>query len=236
MRQELFNEQNPVTVGMMTDEEIIRRVAEGEKELYSLIIRRYNQRLYRIGLSIINSESAIEDVMQTTYIKAYENLDKFQFHSSFSTWIIKILINECLQYLKKREQTFARERANISRAPFSTAIDHQTPLMKVINSELKNILELSIRRLPEKYRTVFVMRELENISIAEAMECLGLTSSNIKVRLNRAKVMLRDQLRDYIKEDDLLQFFKPRCDRIVGLVMDKIDEVNNKDFGNDQSR
>ena len=71
------------------DNEIVSRVIGGEKELYSLVVRKYNQRLYRIGLSIINDESAVEDVMQTTYIKAYENLDKFKFESAFSTWITK---------------------------------------------------------------------------------------------------------------------------------------------------
>src|SRR5688572_9740632 len=85
-------------------DEIIRRIAGGEKDLYSLIIRKYNQRFYRIALSIVNNESDIEDLMQTAYIKAYENLGKFRFDSSFATWITRILINECLMHLKKREQ------------------------------------------------------------------------------------------------------------------------------------
>jgi RNA polymerase sigma factor (sigma-70 family) len=204
-------------IGTLKDEDLVRRVNDGEKNLYEKIIRRYNQRLYRIGLSIVNSESAIEDIMQTTYVKAYENLDKFRFESSFSTWITRILINECLMYKRARKSA---ESGMVVEAGSLTVV--QTPLMSTINNELKIILESSIRKLPDKYRTVFIMRELESMSIAETMDCLGLTEANIKVRLNRAKVMLRDRLKDYIKDDDLLPFYKPRCNRIVDHVMNHI--------------
>ena len=209
---------------IMKDEEIIRRVIAGNKDLYSLIVRKYNQRLYRISLSIINNDSAIEDVMQTTYIKAYENLDKFKFESAFSTWITRILINESLLYLKKQEQLVRREKNLTPIVPGTITTEPQTPLMKVIDSELKAVLEQTIKKLPEKYRTVFIMRELENMSVLETMECLGITESNVKVRLNRAKVMLRDKLKSYLKDEELLQFYKPRCDRVVGNVMARIGE------------
>jgi RNA polymerase sigma factor (sigma-70 family) len=204
------------------DNEIIRRVIGGEKELYTLIVRKYNQRLYRVGLSIINDEAAIEDVMQTTYIKAYENLDKFRFESAFSTWITRILVNESLMYLKRKEQGTHKRTTIISFEMRQPSLELQTPLMKVINNELKIILELSIKNLPEKYRTVFVMRELENMSVAETMSCLGLSEANVKVRLNRAKLMLRDKLKTYIGDEGLLQFYQPRCNKVVRFVMDQI--------------
>ena len=159
--------------------------------------------------------------MQVAYIKAYENLDKFRAQSSFSTWITRILINECLMNRKKREHIVTKERGIFFPTIYQKPVV-QTPLMKVINSELKTILEFSIRKLPEKYRTVFIMRELEDMSVPETMECLGLTETNVKVRLNRAKVMLREKLKNYIKQDDLLTFYKPRCNRIVDHVMNKI--------------
>ena len=206
----------------MNDEEIIMRVIAGDKDLYSFIVRKYNQRLYRISLSIINNDSAIEDVMQTTYIKAYENLDKFKFESAFSTWITRILINESLLFLKKQEQVMNREKHLTPFTSGTIASEPKTPLMKVIDSELKAVLEVTIKKLPEKYRTVFIMRELENMNVAETMECLGLSEANVKVRLNRAKVMLRDKLKSYVKGDEPLQFYKPRCDRMVGNVMEMI--------------
>lgn len=202
------------------EHEILKRIAEGEKDLYALIIRKYNQRLYRIALSIINNEADVEDLMQTAYIKAYENLDKFKLESAFSTWITRILINECLMHLKKTHWVSSNEVENF--LPVHQPPIVQTPLMKVINSELKRILEVNIRRLPEKYRTVFIMRELENMSVIETKECLGISEANVKIRLNRAKVILRDKLKSYISEDQPLQFYKPRCNRIVDAVMEKI--------------
>jgi len=224
---QLQHQQAKELIELSNEDEILKRIAEGEKDLYALLIRKYNQRLYRIALSIINNDSEVEDIMQTTYIKAYENLNRFKFQSSFSTWITRILINESLMYLKKREQIVIK-KSGIFFPEFFQQPPVQTPLMKVINSELKTLLELSIRNLPDKYRIVFIMRELENMSVLETMECLGLSKTNIKVRLNRAKAMLRDKLKDYVKEDELLTFYKPRCNRIVDHVMEKIKESGVK--------
>lgn len=218
---QLPHQQAKDLIELLSEDEILNRIVRGEKDLYALIIRRYNQRLYRIALSIMNNELEVEDVMQVAYIKAYENLDKFRAQSSFSTWITRILINECLMNRKKREHIVTKERGIFFPTIYQKPVV-QTPLMKVINSELKTILEFSIRKLPEKYRTVFIMRELEDMSVPETMECLGLTETNVKVRLNRAKVMLREKLKNYIKQDDLLTFYKPRCNRIVDHVMNKI--------------
>jgi RNA polymerase sigma factor (sigma-70 family) len=215
------HQQTSNLINLLNEDEIVKRIAEGEKNLYALIIRKYNQRLYRIAISIINNESEVEDIIQAAYIKAYENLDKFRFESGFSTWITRILINESLMYLKKREQISKAKREKNFPEYYQDPIV-QTPLMKVIDSELRMLLELSIRNLPDKYRTVFVMRELENMSVAETMDCLGLTESNVKIRLNRAKVMLKDKLSGYIKEDEPLQLYKPRCNKILVYVMEKI--------------
>lgn len=98
----------------------------------------------------------------------------------------------------------------------------ETPATKVLNSELKNILDDAIRKLPEIYRTVFVMREIENMNVAETQECLAISKVNVKVRLNRAKVMLRDLLNNYYRKEDILHFHLSKCDRMVENVMSKI--------------
>jgi len=208
-------------IDLSNEDGILSRIVQGEKDLYALIMRKYNQRLYRIALSIINNESEVEDVMQIAYIKAYENLDKFRSQSSFATWITRILINESLLHLKKREHVAHFEKGSSFSGYYQRPVV-QTPLAKVINAELKTILEFSIRKLPEKYRTVFIMRELENMSVAETMECLEISEANVKIRLNRAKVILRNKLKNYVKDDELLQFYKPRCNKIVEYVMNKI--------------
>src|SRR4030095_1955140 len=146
----------------LSDEETITRVLAGEKDLYALIVSRYNQRLYRVGMSIIKDPAEVEDVMQVAYIKAYENLEKFEFKSDFSTWLTRILINESLLRLRKRKQSLANYDYMIDKIHAQPTNDLQTPLTKVLNSELKKALEKAIRQLPEKYRTVFIMREIEN--------------------------------------------------------------------------
>lgn len=98
----------------------------------------------------------------------------------------------------------------------------QTPVSKVLNAELKTILDDAIRKLPEIYRTVFVMREIENMSVAETQECLAISEVNVKVRLNRAKAMLRDLLANHYNKEDILHFHLTRCDRMVEKVMSRI--------------
>ena len=218
---QIDHQQTKGLVDLSDENEILKRIIQGEKNLYESIMRKYNQRLYRIALSIVNNESEVEDMMQIAYIKAYENLDKFRSQSSFGTWITRILINESLWHLKKREHIAHFKREN-SFSEFYQKPVVQTPLMMVINSELRSILEFSIRTLPEKYRIVFIMRELENMSVSETMECLGISEANVKIRLNRAKVILRKKLKNYENEEELLPFYKPRCNRIVDRVMKKI--------------
>lgn len=98
----------------------------------------------------------------------------------------------------------------------------KTPLAKMLDTELKIVLENSIRSLPEKYRTVFIMREIENMNIAETKECLGISEVNVKVRLNRAKAILKNSLSSYLKHGDLLHFHLSRCDKMVEKVMKQI--------------
>ena len=209
---------------ILNDDEIIARILNGEKDLYSIIVRRYNQRLYRVGMSIINDDPEVEDAMQTAYINAYENLGKFAFRSSFPTWLTRILINECLLRLRKRKKSISMNDENMENVMRQNK-EPQTPVTATVNSELRSILNDAISKLPEKYRSVFVMREIENMNIAETKECLDLSEVNVKVRLNRAKAMLRDILSAQYSKDDILQFHLSRCDRMVEKVMTGIREL-----------
>ena len=218
-----INIRDTITTDSISDYEIISRILLGEKNLYASIIRKYNQRLYRVAISITKDDAEAEEVMQVAYIKAYENLGKFEFKSAFSTWISRILINESLLWIRKRKQSFhINDDTAKNIIHQQQSVDSQTPLMKVINSELKKILEDAIMQLPEKYRTVFVMREIENMNVQETQECLDLTEANVKVRLNRAKSILRNSLSEYYKKEDILNFHLSKCDRIVENVMKRI--------------
>jgi len=219
-----MNKEGLSTSEILNDDEIITRILHGEKDLYSLIVRRYNQRLYRIGMSIINDDAEVEDAMQVAYINAYENLEKFGFRSSFPTWLTKILINECLLRLRKRKKSISMNDENIENVMKQNKELH-TPVSATVNSELRSILNDAIGKLPEIYRTVFVMREIENMNIAETKECLNISEVNVKVRLNRAKAMLRDILSAQYSKDDILQFHLSRCDRMVDTVMRSISDI-----------
>ena len=223
---EKMHNQDIIATESIADNEIIIRVLAGEKNLYALLVRRYNQRLYRIGISIINDDAEVEDVMQVAYIKAYENLKKFAFKSSFSTWLTRILINESLLRIKKSKQSLTINNDMIEKQIYQQSSGaSQSPLMKVINTELKLALETAICQLPEKYRTVFIMREIEDMNVAETQACLDLSEVNVKVRLNRAKAMLQNSLSKFYKKEDLLHFHLSRCNRLTAGVMIRIEKL-----------
>ena len=219
-----MNKEGIPTSEILNDEEIITRILNGEKDLYSIIVRRYNQRLYRIGMSMINDDTEVEDAMQVAYINAYENLGKFGFRSSFPTWLTRILINECLLRLRKRKKSISMNDENMENVMKQNKELH-TPVTTTVNSELRLILNDAISRLPEIYRSVFVMREIENMNIAETKECLNISEVNVKVRLNRAKAMLRDILSSRYSKEDILHFHLSRCDRMVDTVMRSIRDI-----------
>jgi RNA polymerase sigma factor (sigma-70 family) len=201
---------------MPNDEEIVSRIIRGETHLYENLMRKYNLRLFRISMSIINDDIAVEDVMQTAYLNAWLNLSRFKNKSSFGTWLTRILINESLLYKKKQSKRLALVEKQ------ENEYQSESPLKGLMNKELKVLLEKTIADLPEKYKIVFVMREIEEMSTNETMGILNLSESNVKVRLNRAKEMLRGNLSSYYKSNELYEFNLIRCDRVVNFVMGEI--------------
>jgi len=210
------NTLQSVDISQLSDEEIISRVLAGEQRLYELIMRRYNSKLYRVCMSITNNDSIIEDIMQVTYIKAYENLYTFKSRSTFGTWLTRILINESLQQMKKSKRYIGMEENEFHTG--NKTANTATPVKALLNKELSNVLEQALIQLPEKYRVVFMLREVENMSIAETVDTLNITEANVKVRLNRAKTILRDSLSVYYKNDGIFPFHLSRCDRVVNNV------------------
>lgn len=203
---------------LLSDEIIVNRILTGEVHLYEGLIRKFNLRLYRIAMSIINDDAEAEDIMQIAYLNAYLQLSAFQHKSSFSTWLTRILINESLLHKKKKQ----RSLQILSEQEQKEYHTNNTPLKSLMNKELKVILEKAVSNLPEKYRLVFVMREINEMSTNETMQVLNLGESNVKIRLTRAKEMLRNELSGYYKSNQLFEFNFIRCDRIVDFVMTRI--------------
>src|SRR5690554_6172899 len=178
--------------------ELIKRILAGDKELYEILVRRNNQKLYRVVRTYLKFEAEIEDVMQNSYIKAYSKLYQFKFNASFSTWLIRIGINEALARLneKGRMLNLSGDNQNISKSLLFEIPDsgELNPHDKMIRKESKALLENAIDRLEVKYRAVYIMKEVEGMSMMEIAEALDLTESNVKVRLHRAKTMLKEYL------------------------------------------
>jgi RNA polymerase sigma factor (sigma-70 family) len=203
-----------IDLNIISDEQIVERILKGEKQLYEKLMRKYDQRLFRIGRSIINNEEEVRDIMQNTYLNAYLHLPFLQNRSSFGTWVVKILVNESL--LRKKGKLKQRQTINNQLSD-----EMETPLESLLNKELKALLERAIVELPEKYKLVFVMREVEEMSTIETMEVLSLSESNVKIRLSRAKEMLRENLAGK-KLKEVFKLRLPYCNKIVNYVMNKI--------------
>lgn len=205
----------------MNDEEVIRSVLQGNKDDYEIIMRRYNERLYRIGISILKDENDVEDIMQETYIKAYKHLQSFKRESKFSTWLTRIMVNESLAKLKYRKQFEQLVDPETKKMP--TYIAHtETPEKHFMQEEMSNIIENAIRSLPQKYQTVFMMREIENMNVHETAKSLNISNENVKVRLHRAKELLKKNITLASGTTEIFPFYQTRCDRVVNFVLQNI--------------
>ncbi|MGE5681475.1 MAG: RNA polymerase sigma factor [Bacillota bacterium] len=229
IKSNIVNELAKVTLNhTLSDEEIIQKVLTGDKNSYEVIMRRYNQRLFRIGHAYLQDEVDIEDAIQSSYIKAYEQLERFENRAKFSTWLIRIFINEALARIKQKQRftPYTEEKETVKEnnwGKHTIGIDEMdNPYKMTINNELKEILEKAVNELPEKYRVVFIMREIEDMSVLETSKCLNITESNVKVRLNRAKEMLRESLSQFFHYEEVYKFDLRICNRIVNHVLSHV--------------
>lgn len=205
------------------ESEIIKRILGGEKELYEILVRRNNQKIYRIIRGYIKDDTEIEDIMQDSYIKAFTKLHQFKLESSFSTWLIRIGINESLARLKEKGKLHhLNDLSNNlkSKAVLEIPDSKQlNPQEKMIRNETKQLLEDAIDSLDLKYKTVYIMKELEEMSLKEISVALDLTVANVKVRLHRSKEMLKEKLYEVANNKNIFEFGFSRCDRITENVM-----------------
>lgn len=153
----------------ISDEEIINEIKAGNREYFSELIKRYNQRLYRIAISYGIGDDDCEEVLQITYISTYEKLHQFRGDAKFSTWLTRILINECLMLKRKNKKKIYLSEADAVTIPDS---NHLNPEESYMVKERKEILENTIKQLPEKYKSVYMLKEVEGMSIVEASEVL----------------------------------------------------------------
>lgn len=210
-------------VEQYSDDDVAHRVVAGETALFELLIRRYNPFLYRIGRSYQYGHESTQDLMQETYVQAYSNLSGFQHRAAFKTWLTRIMLNNCYQQKHKlrnqKEVVWETSEVN-GRAPLFHQNANTEKIM--VNKELARVLENALNHIPEDYRIVFTLRELNGMSVAETTTALGISESNVKVRLNRARKMLRTEIAKMYSPEDIFEFNLIYCDLMVDRVMNVI--------------
>jgi len=217
----------PITAqSELRDEEVVARVLAGETALFEILMRRYNQRLYRISRVILRDDGEAEDVMQDAYVRAYEHLNQFAGRAAFSTWLTRIAIHEALARKRRRGRMEELDALPNGDAMSILKSSAPNPEAGTAASEARALLEQAIDQLPEAYRTVVMLREVEEMSVAETAESMGVSDAVVKTRLHRAHAMLRKELyaRAKGRATDLYQFHAVRCDRVVKAVFERIKE------------
>jgi RNA polymerase sigma-70 factor (ECF subfamily) len=209
----------------LSDEAVVERVLAGDTALYEVVMRRYNTRLYRVARAILKNDGEAEDVMQDAYVRAFQYLGQFAGRAKFSTWLTRIAVHEALAraHKAKRFEDWDDMNENMQ-SEIGAAPLKLNPESETASVEMNKILEQAIESLPEHYRTVVMMRDVEEMTTAETAECLSLTEDNVKISLLRAHGMLRKELYENarISAADVFPFHAPRCDRIVANVFARL--------------
>jgi len=203
-----------------TDEEIVSMVMEGNVYPFELLTKRYNQRLYRVARGMNINDADCDDLIQQTFINAYEKIASFRGEAKFSTWLTRILINHCKMHHRKKNvviDTDIMENPEIMEQALNKT--NTNPENDMLQAELKKILEEAIEYLPEDYRTVYLLREVEGMNVKETAQCLAISESNVKIRLFRAKAVLKNYLERYFTPSDIFEFGNHRCDAVTKRVM-----------------
>jgi RNA polymerase sigma-70 factor, ECF subfamily len=204
--------------------QLVRRALAREGDAFRTIIKMHNQRLYRIARGVVRNDSEAEDIVQEAYVRAFAHLDAFRGDSSLATWLSRIVINEALGRLRKRRRTVAmpeNPQAEIIRFPLNPSDD---PERTMAQRQILQLVERATDSLPDVYRTVFVARVIEGLSIEETADLLGVRPQTVKTRLHRARALVRKALDDQIGPVllDAFPFAGRRCERLTSAVMRRL--------------
>ena len=215
----------------MQDNDLVARVQGGDRQAFRHIMQRCNQRLFRIARGVVNDDAEAEDVVQASYVHAYEKLDSFRGEAQLLTWLTRIVLNEAYGRLRQRRPTVAIEQVEVVQAdsgrviPFPSKFGSEDPAAAASRAQIRNLVEHAIEALPEPFRIVFVMREIEQCTVEETAAALDLRSETVKTRLHRARRLLRAALHESLAATlgDAFPFLGPRCERMSDAVLRRLD-------------
>lgn len=217
-----------------SDFDIAQRIAAGDRDELQRLMRRYNQRLYRTARSILRDDAEAEDTVQESYLLAYQAMAKFRGGAKLSTWLVRIVANEAIGRLRKRSRRAELIPLNGTIEPISedpevnmSDASPEQPEDAAGRAEMRRLLEAKIDQLPDAFRTVFVLRAIEELTVEEAGVCLGIPPPTVRTRYFRAKGLLREALAREIdfSMEDAFRFDGERCDRIVAGVLHRLKDL-----------
>ena len=218
-----------VSLDAVDDAGLVQQVQRGNSSAFGALMRRYNRRLYRTARAILKDDSGAEDALQEAYVAAYRHIGEFRGDAAIATWLTRIVVNQALQALRKtrRDRVVVPfdESSEAARAMDVADLPSGTPENMMLRAEMRRLIERKIDELPESYRTVFMLREVEDMTVDETAAALDIPGATVRSRLFRAKARLRASLAQEmdVATEDVFGFDGERCDRIVRTVLARID-------------
>jgi len=208
----------------VSDEYIIQCIRNGDIDAYGRIMRRYNQRIYRVARSIVTDDAAAMDIVQEAHIKAYTRLDSYRGGSGFFAWLAVITRNEALMYLRKNKKEISMQDDEIQFFDQENSNSDLLPDALLENKQVQHLINQNLDNLPENFRTVFVLRAVEQLSVRETAKILEIKEETVKTRFFRAKRLLREQIQIYLDNAGMkvYEFGGHHCDIVIKNVLERI--------------
>lgn len=211
-----------------SDEDPVNDVRAGHLASFEVLMRRYNQRLFRVARAVVGDDDEAQDVAQQAYVNAYLHLDQFESRARFSTWLTRIAIHEAISRARRagRWEAFEADAGGVSAMEHIRSPGHD-PEEGAYHAELSALIERATGSLSDSLRSVFVLRDVEEMSTAETAEYLGLKEETVKTRLHRARAQMRRMLAADVGASarTAFQFKGARCDRMVAAVMARLEAL-----------
>jgi RNA polymerase sigma-70 factor, ECF subfamily len=223
------NATRAVQLEALTDAQLVQLAQQRDGAAFRTIMQRNNRRLYRMARAMVLDDSEAEDVVQEAYVRAFTSLHQFRGDASLATWLSRIVLNEALGRLRRRRPTLDLEAidnrppSQAQVIPFPLATPQLDPERIMAQREIQRLVEQAIDDLPEAFRIVLVARIIEEMSIEETAELLGLRAETVKTRLHRARALLKDALKKHIDSalTDAFPFQGQRCERMTSAVLQR---------------
>ncbi len=227
----------PLDYAALDDHALVELVRGGQREAFRPIMQRCNQRLFRVARAVLGEDSEAEDVLQESYMRAYNKLDSFRGDSTLLTWLTSIVLNEARGRLRKRHTMVGLEQVDAASddthqiIQFPSKFGSEDPAVSAARSQIRHLLEHAIDELPESFRTVYMMREVEECSIEETATLLAIKPETVKTRLHRARRLLRASLQGQLATtlSEAFPFMGVRCARVTDAVMARLEAGQGAD-------